>query len=134
MDAAKLKDIPLFASLSKNELEAVARYADEVEVPAGRHLADEGEFAHQFFVIESGTVEVTKDGKHVADLGPKDFFGEIALVETERRVATVVSKTPMELIVIFGPSFRALERSMPSLAEKIRGAVKQRLAELNALG
>ena len=128
MDAARLKSIPLFASLSDRDRADVARFADEITVPAGKKLAEEGQFAYEFFVIEQGTAEVTKDGRVLAQLGPEDFFGEIGLVEAERRTATVVAKSPMELIVIFGPNFRRLERELPELAGQIRTAIRERLA------
>jgi CRP/FNR family cyclic AMP-dependent transcriptional regulator len=127
LDAARLASIPLFADLSERERAEVARFADEVEVAAGRTLAAEGEFAYEFFVIEQGTAEVTKDGRALATLGPDDFFGEIGLVESERRTATVTATSPMELIVIFGPNFRRLEREMPELAAQIRRAIRDRL-------
>ena len=49
---------------------------------------------HEFFVILDGEVEVPKDGEHLADLGPGDFFGEIALIEHDRRTASVVTTHP----------------------------------------
>jgi CRP-like cAMP-binding protein len=127
VDADRLKSIPLFANLSDRERAEVARFADEVDVPAGKTLAEEGEFAYEFFVIQQGTAEVTKDGKVLAQLGPDDFFGEIGLVESERRTATVVAKSPMELIVMFGPNFRRLERELPEIAAQIRTAIRERL-------
>jgi CRP/FNR family cyclic AMP-dependent transcriptional regulator len=127
LDARKLASIPLFADLSERERADVARFADEVEVSAGKRLAEEGEFAYEFFVIEQGTAEVTKDGRAIATLGPDDFFGEIGLVESERRTATVTATSPMELIVIFGPNFRRLERELPELATQIRRAIRERL-------
>ena len=127
MSAARLASIPLFADLSERDRADVARFADEVEVLEGKTLAEEGQFAYEFFVIEQGTAEVTKDGRLLATLGPDDFFGEIGLVESERRTATVTATSPMELIVIFGPNFRRLERELPELATQIRTAIRERL-------
>ena len=127
MDAARLEGLWLFSSLSREELERVARWTDELEVPAGRELAQEGSFAHEFFVIEDGAAAVTKDGERIAELGPGDFFGEIGLLETERRTASVVASTPMRLIVMFQREFKQMEREMPAVAERLRAAIRARL-------
>ena len=127
MIADKLAEIPLFASLSKREREQIARAADEVEVAEGKHLAEQGQFAYEFMAIEEGTADVLKDGEKLRELGPGDFFGEIGLLEAERRTATVVAKTPMRLIVIFGPNLRSLEREMPQLSQQLRTAIRDRL-------
>jgi len=100
VDAKRLESIPLFRDLSRKERDQVARWTDEVDVPEGYRLVEQGRFPHEFFVIVSGTVAVTKDGEHLADLGPGDFFGEIAIVEHERRTATVVATSPLTAIVM----------------------------------
>ena len=60
-------------------------------MPEGYELAREGQFAHEFFIIEDGAAAVS-DGERIAELGAGDFFGEIGLLETERRTATVVRR------------------------------------------
>ena len=129
MDSKRLVNIPLFAGLSRKERDQIARWADEIDVEAGHHLLEQGRFPHEFFVIEQGTVEVTKDGAHLAELGPGDFFGEIAIVEHERRTATVVATTPLRAIVMFAPQFAAVAEDMPAVAERIRAAIRGRLAK-----
>jgi CRP-like cAMP-binding protein len=124
-----VKRIPLFALLSEKDQRKVAQLADEVDVQAGTHLVDEGKFAHEFFVIEDGEAEVVHDGKTVATLGPGDFFGEIALLAAERRNASVIAKTPMKLVVIFGPNFRSLEAELPEVHERVQEAIKARTRE-----
>jgi voltage-gated potassium channel len=128
MDAVRLRTIDLFAGLSQGELDEVARLTDEVEVEAGRVLGREGQIAYEFFVIEDGTASVEVDGRHVTDLGPGEWFGEIGLLAADRRTATVTAKTPMRLAVIFGPSFRDLTRRLPQLGETIRAEIDERLA------
>ena len=129
MDEADVKRIPLFALLDEKEQRHVAQLADEVEVSTGTHLVDEGRFAHEFFVIEDGTADVVHNGKVVATLGPGDFFGEIALLATERRTASVIAKTPMKLVVIFGPNFRSLTGELPEFAERMNEAIKARASK-----
>src|SRR5919201_4356561 len=116
MQPEELKSVPLFASLSRDELRFVAQQADEVDVSAGKRLATEGRFAYEFFVIEDGTAEVTREGTPVATLGPGDFFGEIGLLEAERRTASVVAASPMRLVVLTGGALRSIERQMPAVA------------------
>ena len=129
MDARQLEGVSLFSGLSKQERGTLARWTDEVSVPAGYALATEGHFAHEFFVIEEGTAEVTRNGERVAELGPGEFFGEIGLLETERRTANVVATTPMKLIVMFQREFTQMERDLPAVADRIRSAIRARLSD-----
>jgi CRP-like cAMP-binding protein len=127
MDAARLGRLDLFAGLSRSELDEVARLVDEVDVPAGKVLGREGTVAYEFFVIEEGTASVELEGTHVVDLGPDEWFGEIGLLATARRTATVTAKTPMKLAVIFGPNFRDLARRQPEIDGRIRAEIDERL-------
>ena len=127
MDAKRLEQIPLFADLSRKERDAVAKWADEVDVPAGYHLLDQGRFPHEFFVITQGAVSVTKDGEHLTDLGPGDFCGEIAILEHERRTATVVATTPVSVIVMLARDFETMADEMPEVAERIHQAIRERM-------
>ena len=128
MDAKSLERVPLFAGLSHREREQVARWADEIDLPSGKHLLDEGRLPHQFFVILDGEVEVTHDGKLLATLGTGDFFGEIALIEHGRRTATVMTSTPATLAVMSGSSFDAMRHELPQVADRISEAIRERLA------
>ena len=133
MDAADLAEIPLFAGLGSSTREQVARLSDEVDVPAGKELAHEGNFAHEFFVILDGRAEVTQDGKLLRELGPGDFFGEIGLLAADRRVASVTATAPMHLVVLTGSQLRAIESRMPPVAARIRDTMAARL-EANQVG
>jgi CRP-like cAMP-binding protein len=127
VDASRLEGIRLFSGLSKKELGQLAQHMDELTVRQGDELATEGRFAHEFFVIEDGVAEVLKDGERIAELGPGDFFGEIGLLETERRTATVRATSEMEVIVMFAPDFKKMEREQPAVADRIRSAIRARL-------
>jgi CRP-like cAMP-binding protein len=129
VDAKRLSGVAIFSSLSKKDLERLAQWTDEVEVPAGETLAEQGRFAHEFFVIEDGAAEVRQNGDRIAELGPGDFFGEIGLLETERRTASVVATTPMRVIVMFQREFKQMEQEMPSVATLVRSAIRARLEE-----
>jgi CRP-like cAMP-binding protein len=127
MDVTRIASISLFADLAESERELAARWADEVEVAPGKVLVAQGDSAYEFFVIAEGTAEVERDGAKVAELGEGDFFGEIALLETERRNATVTAATPMRVIVMTREHFQQLTRSSPELAGKLAAAVRARL-------
>lgn len=127
MDAKRLQSVSLFEGLSKKELERLSRQMDEIDVPEGKELAGEGRFAYEFFVIEDGSATVTQGGQRIRDLGPGDFFGEIALIEAERRTATVTATSPMRLIVMTGWDFRAMEKELPNVAQQVRAKITERL-------
>ena len=129
MDPDRLRQLPLFEDLTKKQLDRVATWADEVDLPEGKPLIEEGRFAHEFFLIEEGTAEVTHDGMHLADLGPGDFFGEIALMEHMRRTASVVTTSPVRVVVMFSREFEAMEHELPEVAERIRQAMLERQRE-----
>ena len=128
MDPQALASVELFSSLSRTELAQLAAWTDELNFPEGKELAREGTFAHEFFIIRDGSAVVLKDGERIAELGAGDFFGEIGLLETDRRTATVVTTTPVRAIVMFQREFRQMEKAMPTVAEQIRGAIRERIA------
>ena len=102
MDASRLKSLPLFKDVPDEELAQIAGFAQEVNVDQGTQLVREGDFSYEFMAIEEGEAEVTRDGEHVADLGPGDFFGEMGLLEKTLRNATVTANTPMKLVTLTG--------------------------------
>jgi len=126
MNADRLKKLPLFEDLPHKQLDRIAMWADEVDLPAGKPLMAEGNWAHEFFVIESGTASVDHQDTHVADLGPGDFFGEMALLEHQRRSATVTTSSPMRAIVMHAREFAAMDAEMPEITERIRAVMRAR--------
>ena len=127
MDVKRLQGVRLFSTLSRKELERLSRWIDQVDVPEGTELTHQGAFAYEFFVIDDGAAAVRKDGELISEMGPGDFFGEIALLEADRRTATVVASTPMRLLVMHSRDFRAMEKEMPVVADRIRAAIRARL-------
>jgi CRP-like cAMP-binding protein len=127
MDAKSLQSVPLFAGLSHREREQVARWADAVDLPAGKHLLQEGRLPHEFFVILDGEVEVTQEGQHLATLGQGDFFGEIALIEHGRRTASGMTSAPTTHAEMSPTSIDAMRRVMPGVADRIDAAIRERL-------
>ena len=126
MDPARLRKLALFAELSDEERERVARWAEEVEVPVRKHLVEEGELGYEFFVIQEGRAEVRRGDEVIAELGPGDFFGEIALLEEHRRNASVIAAEPLRAIVMTRRDFNEMQAELPSVAAQIRQAVENR--------
>jgi CRP/FNR family transcriptional regulator, cyclic AMP receptor protein len=128
VDTSDLAGQPLFEGMSERDLEAVARWADVVDVSEGYHLLHQGRLPHEFFVILEGKAGVEREGQPLAELGPGDFFGEIALLEDDRRTATVVATSPMRLMVLAPREFDAMCHQFPAVAERIDQAFRERRA------
>jgi CRP/FNR family transcriptional regulator, cyclic AMP receptor protein len=126
LDASRLKSLPLFKDVPDDELAQIAGFAQEVNVEQGRELVREGDFSYEFMAIEDGEAEVTRDGEHVADLGPGDFFGEMGLLEKTLRNATVTATTPMTLITLTGWDMKRMERHIPEAIERVRATLEER--------
>lgn len=127
-----LSAIWLFSSLSASQLRTIRRSVDEVDVPAGRVLCEEGTVGREFFFIVDGTASVTRNGRKVATLGPGRYFGELSLLDRQPRSATVVSDTGMTLLVLEQRRFNGLLDTMPTLAHKLLVAMSQRLRDADA--
>jgi CRP-like cAMP-binding protein len=119
--------VPLFAGLSKRELGQVAAIADEIDLPEGKVLMREGERGREFYVLLDGEAEVSRRGKKVATRRAGEFFGEIALVSSLPRTATVTTRASVRALVIRDVEFRALLQRTPAIALKVLQAMAERL-------
>jgi CRP-like cAMP-binding protein len=126
MDESRLKDVPLFASLDARALREVASRADEVDLAEGKALMNAGRFAYEFCVILDGRAEVFNDDGAIAEVGPGDFVGEMGVVSRGRRSASVVSLSPMRLVVMTAADLREISRRMPSVGAQIEAAIEER--------
>jgi CRP/FNR family transcriptional regulator, cyclic AMP receptor protein len=81
----RVESVPCFAALAPPVRAALAEALNEVDVPAGKRVASQGDFAYELFAIVEGTARVEQDGALVATLGPGEVFGEIGLLMTGRR-------------------------------------------------
>jgi CRP-like cAMP-binding protein len=120
VDAVRLRSVPVLAKLSDQECEQIASCGDVLEVPAGAALTAEGEFGYSFFVVDEGRAEVSIDGERAGELAPGDVFGEIGLLVTGRRTATVTAETPMRLLALFDQDFRRLTGAIPAFERGLR--------------
>jgi CRP-like cAMP-binding protein len=121
-----LRGVPLFSSLSKDNLEQVGRIADELDLPQGRDLITQGTRGQQFFVLVDGTAEVRRDGERINEMRKGDFFGELALLEDHDTTATVTATSPVRVLVITPQNFRRLLSESPTVNEQVQAARAQR--------
>lgn len=126
VQAATLEKIPLFAGLSGEDRARVAELADELSVPPGVPICPERDFAYHFYAIVEGGADVLHDGRTLAELGPGDFFGEIGLLVTGRRTASVVAREQTRLVVLFDQAFRRVEEEISHFSVQVRAALGER--------
>jgi CRP-like cAMP-binding protein len=132
MDVTHLDGLPLFAGLSKKQLQLIAQHADEIDLAEGKELIHEGALSWQFFVIKEGEAEVRHITKTIRTLGPGDFFGEIGVMTPDaRRTASVITTSPMKAIVMSSHDLRALATEMPDLAERLRITITDRMQQFS---
>ena len=130
--ATDLKDIWLFTGCSGSELRKIRSSLDELHVPAGKLLVEEGRIGQEFFIIVDGTAKVTRNGRKVATLGAGSHFGELALLDRRPRSASVVSETDMDVLVMSQRQFNGLLQSVPTIGRKMLSALASRLREADA--
>ncbi len=119
-----------FADLPAAELEELASVMREVAVDAGAPIVTHGDFGYVLYAIEAGQAEVRlDDGETRRVLGPGDTFGEIALLVTGRRTATVFARTPMRLLSLFDKDFQRLRSRAPEVERSLRRLGGERLAQ-----
>jgi len=123
----QLVDSPLFASLTDEQLRAVASLMDVVTQPAGTTLVGEGAPGFSVFVLLDGTADATAEDLPLSTLRAGDYFGEIALLNEARRTATVTATSPVTLAVMYGSDFRVFERDFPNAAQQMKETTARRL-------
>ena len=126
-----LKSVPLFAASDGREVERLGMLVDEVDLPAGRVLFNQGDSAHELFIVVSGQVRVERDGRLLANRGPGEFFGEIALVAEGPRTATATCVTDCRLLVLGHRDFHSLMDEFPSLKMRVLETLAKRIRTLD---
>jgi serine/threonine protein phosphatase PrpC len=128
-----LARMPLFRPLNDREILRVLQVTDVVSFGNGERVMTEGETGEELFIVLSGTLRITRGGAELATLKTGDHVGEMALVRSQPRSATVVSDGPSELMVIRRTEFFEILRKEHQLAVKLLwqflGVLADRLAD-----
>ena len=129
MEVEKLRGIPLFAELDDHALARIAELATEFEEPAGWVLVEVGQPGTGMFVLEEGIVVVETPDSQTKELGPGEFFGELALLTDQPRNARVRAKTPVRCLAISRMDLSKLIQEEPSIAVAMLPKLAARVPE-----
>ena len=122
-----LAAVPLFAELGKKELQRVGQLTDVMDLSSGRVLMRQGETGTEMMVLIDGTVSVQRDGALLAERGPGEVLGEMALLSDKPRSATVTLTSDARLLVVARREFNALMDEMPTVRAQIMECLARRL-------
>ena len=133
-DLRILASVPIFAPLPGMTLEHLASRLVPLRLEPGTVIVKVGDPGDRFYIVADGTVEVSKYGRAISELGPGGYFGEIALIRDVPRTATVTSTTPVVLYALDREDFLAAVTSHPPSAEAAEEVVSSRLAGIPIAG
>ena len=125
-----LSQTSLFAGIDADGLARIADRITELDVPADRVIARQGEIGTGFFIVASGSVRVVRDGETLATLERGDFFGELSVLDGKPRNAQVVSNEPTVCVALASWDFEAVVHEQPSVALAILRELAGRLRDL----
>jgi CRP-like cAMP-binding protein len=129
VDSSRIAGFLDFANLPANELNELAASMSEVEVEAGANVITLDDYGTAIYFIEQGEADVLLDGGESNEaVGPGDVFGEIGLLLTGQRTATVVSRTPMRLLSLSGQDFDRIRAHVPEVERSLRRLGLERTA------
>lgn len=123
--------IPLFSACTSKDLEKIAKAGDEVVMPAGSLIVDQGQTGREAFILMAGTATVRRNNKKVATIEPGAVIGELSLLDHGPRTATVVADTDVTLFVISQRHFLGVIDDVPALAHKLLASLASRIRELD---
>ena len=132
-----LQNTYFFQALQLNELDELIGHLRMVRVQKGYEIVKQGDPGDAFYLIAAGKVSVwMKKGfrkSKVADLGPDEFFGEMALLSNEPRNATVVAEEVAELFILQKYDFEKILMKNPVIVDQLKRSYDERL-EKNKFG
>jgi CRP-like cAMP-binding protein len=134
VDRARLAATAFFAGLPDEELDVIARAATECEYSEGQRLTNEGDFGHALILLESGSADVWVNGARVWEVRSGEVIGEVAVLSSGRRTASVVATSPVRAAAWLKRDVWALERTAPEAARRLRAALDEHVGAPGADG
>src|SRR5260370_37259095 len=125
-----LRYVPLFSNMATNELTQVAAMAREVTFPAGYRIIQQGDHGDNMFLIVEGEVLIQRGDTPVKTLHPRDFFGEMSIIDGEARSASAIAQSDCLLLRIDKDDFEGLRSTYNSAAISVVRALNQRLRDV----
>lgn len=122
-----LKEVPLLEGCSKKEMSLLGDIAEEMHYAAGEVICKEGDPGLGLSLIIDGTARVEVNKRARRKMGPRSFFGEVALLDGGPRSATVIAETDVVLLSVPAWSFKALLKEQPTIAVKMLPTLAHRL-------
>ncbi len=122
-----LKSIDLFSQIPGEDLARVAQIAEEIEFEAKETVITEGELGDSMYLIVAGRVQVAKGARVVVELGERESVGEMAILDSEPRSATVRTLTPVRALKIEREDFYELLNEKLEIAQGIIKVLTRRL-------
>jgi CRP-like cAMP-binding protein len=119
--------VPLFSSCTPDEIAAIASVTQEQSYAAGQIIVTQGTPGQAFYMIVSGRVEILRDDSSLGTLGSGNFFGDMSLLDSAPRSATIRAVDPTTCIMLSSWDFRAVIERHPSIAVKLLEVLSRRL-------
>ena len=127
-----LKSAPVFERVSGEDLAALARVAEVETYAPVQEIFHEGDMGDALFVIVKGKVAITSGGERLADLGPGDAFGEMAVLDEVPRSGTASAEEDTEVLRIGSEEFYEILHEQVEIAEGVIRVLTRRLREADA--
>jgi CRP/FNR family cyclic AMP-dependent transcriptional regulator len=122
-----LAGCPLFRGVGAEQLTALAEKATEVEFAPRHTIVRQGEIGTGFFIVVEGRVNVVRDARTLATLGPGEFFGELSVLDGQPRIAQVVAEEPTRCLALASWDFEKVLLDQPALSLAILRGLAARL-------
>jgi CRP-like cAMP-binding protein len=128
---AHLKNIPLFSECSPKELGLVIKNSSERVLKAGTIIMDQGQTGREAYVVLEGSATVKRNGKKIGSAKVGSVVGELSLLDSGPRTASVIADTDVRLLVVSERALKGAIDNIPAISRKLLKALATRVRELD---